>query len=256
MWIASSTLQLAILVLIFARRHYRTLPMFSWYISLNLVQAIVMFGMYNYSGFSSTQSFRTYWTIEVIIMIVQTLASTEVLHRALQDYPGIWALTWRVILLASVIVVGMAGATANRNDKWGLWTVTIGYYVTFAVAFVICLLLIRRYSISIDPVYKMLVGGYCFYACASIAADALLKSQYLQKLPGYAAVWNYLELWVFLTVLVIWVVALRNPVRVPATPAATLSGVDYEKVGPEINSRLREMNDTLRKFFRKQVTES
>lgn len=255
-WIASSVLQIAILVLVLVRRHYQTLPKFAWYIGLNLAQSLLMAGMYSRFGFTSTPSYRTYWATEAIIMVVQTIASTEVLHRALQDYPGVWALTWRVILFASVVVIGIAGATANRNDQWGLWAVTIGYYVTFAVAFVICLLLIRRYSIAIDPVYRMLVGGYCFYACASIFADALLKSQYLAKLPGYAIVWNYLSLWVFLAVLAIWIVALRNPVRVPVKPDSALSGCDYETLGPQVNSRLRELNDTLRKFFRRQVVES
>ena len=79
-----------------------------------------MFGVYSHYGFRSEQAYHTYWALEVIIMVVQTLASTELLHRALQDYPGIWELTWRVILVAVIATMGVAWATANSSDQWGL----------------------------------------------------------------------------------------------------------------------------------------
>lgn len=254
-WLASGLLQLAILVLVVVRRNYRALPTFTWYIGLNVAQALIMLGVYSHFGFTSATSFRTYWAGEVVIMILQTLASTEALHHALQNYPGIWELTWRVILLAILVVIVHAWRTANRNDAWGLLTAHRGYYVIFAVAFVLCLLLIRRYSVSIDPVYKMLVGGFCFYSCGWIVADTLLKLQYLQKFPRYAEVWNYSQMWVFLTVLTIWIIALRNPVRVQPQASSHGAGADYELIGPQINAQLRAMNDSLRKFFGKRGLE-
>jgi hypothetical protein len=254
-WLASGVLQFAILVLVVVRRNYRVLPAFAWYIALNLVQALILVGIYSHFGFHSASSFRLYWAGEVVIMILQTLASTEALHRALQDYPGIWELTWRVILLAIFAVIVYSWRAANRNDIWGLLTARRGYYLTFAVAFVGCLLLIRRYSVSIDPVYKMLVGGFCFYSCGSIISDTLLKSQYLQRFPRYGEVWNYSQLWVFLVVLVIWIIALRHPVRVRSQAPSLGSGTNYEMVAPQVNAQLRAMNDTLRRFFDKQGVE-
>jgi len=254
-WLASGVQQFAILVLVVVRRNYRVLPAFAWYIALNLVQALILVGIYSHFGFHSESSFRLYWAGEVVIMILQTLASTEALHRALQDYPGIWELTWRVILLAIFAVIVHSWRAANRNDIWGLLTARRGYYLTFAVAFVGCLLLIRRYSVSIDPVYKMLVGGFCFYSCGSIISDTLLKSQYLQRFPRYGEVWNYSQLWVFLVVLVIWIIALRHPVRVRSQAPSLASGANYEMVAPQVNAQLRAMNDTLRRFFDKQGVE-
>jgi hypothetical protein len=251
-WFASFVLQFAILVLIVLRRNYRMLPLFSWYIGLNLSQAILMLGVYSHFGFYSAPSFRTYWATEVIIMIVQVLASTELLHRALQGYPGIWELTWRVILLAIVVVIVRAWLTANTGDQWGLWSAHYGYYFTFALAFVFCLLLIRRYSIVIDPVYKMLLGGFCFYACGSIVADALMRSAYLKK-SAYSDVWNYSELLVFLVVLVVWLLALRDPVRVQAQAPIANNGLAYEVVAPQVSAQLRAINNTLQEFFDKKA---
>ncbi|MBV8514258.1 MAG: hypothetical protein JO260_03065 [Acidobacteria bacterium] len=242
-------------MLVVVRRNYRALPTFAWYIGLNLAQALIMLGVYSHFGFSSAPSFRAYWAGEVFIMIVQTLASTEALHRALQDYPGIWELTWRVILFAILAVTVHTWRAANRTDQWGLLTAHRGYYLTFAVAFVLCLLVIRRYSVSIDPVYKMLIGGFCFYSCGSIVADTIVKSQYLQRFPRYAQVWNYSQLWVFITVLVIWIIALRHPVRVRPQAPSLSGGTNYEVIGTQVNAQLRATNDTLRKFFEKRGAE-
>jgi hypothetical protein len=258
-WLGCGVLQVAILVLIVARRHYRTLLMFSWYIGLNLAQAFIMVGVYSHFGFNSAPSFRIYWATQVIVMIVQTLASTEALHRALQDYPGIWELVWRVILCGIIAVIAYAWATANSKDNWGLLAAHRGFYFTFAVAFVLCLLVIRHYSILIDPVYKVLLGGFCFYSCWSIVADTLLKSLIIQNFPRYAEVWNGSELVGFFAVSTIWVVALRHPVRMVAasrTPGAgggVSDGGAYERLSPQVNAGLREMNDSLRKFFGRQA---
>lgn len=236
--------------------------MFVWYVGLNLAQAFIMVGVYSRFGFNSAPAFRTYWGIQVLVMIAQTLASAEILHRALQDYPGIWELVWRVILVAIITVIGYAWSTADGKDIWGLWAAHRGFYITFAVAFVLCLLVIRHYSISIDPVYKVLLGGFCFYSCWSIVADTLLKSLFFQNFPGYAEVWNASEMTMFYAVLVIWIVALRHPVRAMASSRTSGSGPNggggggaYEGMTPRINARLREINDSLRRFFRGQEQE-
>jgi hypothetical protein len=250
-WLASGILQFAILVLVVVRHNYRAVPTFTWYIGLNLSQAFIMLGVYSHFGFVSDQAFHTYWAIEVIVMILQTLASTELLHRALQDYSGVWELTWRIILAAIFLVIVYAWATANSKDEWGLFAVHRGYHLTFALAFVLCLLLIRRYGISVDPVYKMLVAGFCFYSCGTVFADTLLKSEYLKRFKAYSELWNSWELWLFVIVLVVWAIALRNPVRVRAQTPALIGTGTYEIAAPALNSELRAINDSLRKFFDK-----
>jgi hypothetical protein len=252
-WLASGILQLAILVLLAVRRNYRAVPTFAWYIGLNLAQAFIMLGVYSHYGFGSEQAYHTFWAIEVVIMIVQTLASTELLHRALQDYAGIWELTWRVILLAVMTTIVVAWASASSNDQWGLMVAHRGYHLTFAVAFVLCLLLIRRYAISIDTVYKILVSGFCLYSCGTIFADTLLKLQYVKQSKVYVEVWNYSELLLFIAVLVVWIVALRQPVRVRAQQPTIVGSATYEVMAPHVNAQLRAINDSLRKFFDKEA---
>ena len=254
LWLAGTVLQVAVLTLALLRRHYRTLPMFVWYIGLNIAEAFILAGVYSHFGFNSAPSFRTFWAMQMLVMVAQTLASTQLLHRALEDYPGIWELVWRVILVAIIAIIGYTWWTADGKDQWGLWAAHRGYYFTFAVAFVLCLLVIRHYSISIDPVYKVLLGGFCFYSCWNIVADTLLRSLFLQNFPGYADVWNASEMVMFFSVLVVWIVALRHPVRAAAaSPTSGPTGGTYEGMSPRVNARLRELNDSLRKFFRRRA---
>jgi hypothetical protein len=254
-WIASVALQVASLALVVLRRHYRTLPSFTWYIGLNFAQAIILVAAYSHWGFTSTTAFRMFWTTEAITMIAQTLASIEILHRALEDYPGIWALTWRLITFAVIAVVVYAGATADRNDQWGLMAVDRGYNLTFAVATVACLLLVRHYSISIDRVYKAMLGGFCLYSCGVFVSDTLMQKLFLEHFPKYSEVWNESELLIFLATEFVWIFALVHPVRGKAKTPSASSATAYEEFAPQVNARLRELNDTLRKFFRKQATQ-
>lgn len=253
-WLASAVLQVGILALIVFHHHYRSLPRFAWFIALNLAQAIILFVVYSRYGFNSEMAFRVFWATQVITMVAQTLASIELLHRALQDYPGIWELAWRLILVALLGVLAYSWATATPGGDWGLWAADRGFNLTFAIAIILCLLLVRHYTISIDPVYKAILGGFCFNSCGAIIADTLLRAQIQLHFPAYAEVWNEMEMLIFFVVLVVWVVALRHPVRVLASPGTT-GAVPYEEFAPQINARLRELNDTLRKFFRKQATQ-
>jgi hypothetical protein len=225
-------------------------------VGLNLAQAIVLVIAYSHWGFTSTTAFRVFWTTEAITMIAQTLASTEILRRALEDYPGIWALTWRIVTFAVMAVVTYAWATADPKDQWGLMIADRGYYLTFAIATVACLLLIRHYSISIDPVYKAMLGGFCLYSCGVFVSDTLLQKLFLEHFPKYSEVWNGSELLIFLAAEMVWIFALTHPVpsktKTPSAPNATV----YEEFAPQVNTRLRELNDTLRKFFRKQATQT
>jgi hypothetical protein len=256
-WFGAEALQVAILALILARRHYRKLPLFSLYIGLNVAQTIICAYVYKQFGFHSETAYWTYWATQIVTMIAQTLASTELLRRALQDYPGIWELSWRIILFSIIVLIGYCWATANTKDQWGLLYGVRGYYVIFALAFTACLLLARHYSIPIDPVYQALIGGFCFYACGSFVADTVLEKQFSQSFPKYSEVWNSSKMLLFFATLVVWTVALWHPVRATAQgPGAGDGDIDYRNFSPQVNARLREMNDSLRKFFGRQAPES
>ena len=213
LWTIGTIVQLSVLFLVVAKRHFRSLPLFAVYISLNLCQTAFIFFVYSHFGFTSHTAWRLCWLSEPFTLVAQALASTEVLHRILRHYAGIWALAWRLIAGATIIVISYAAASAQQRPDWSVMIANRGYHLTFAVGLISCLLVVRFYSIPVDPVYKTLLGGFCVYSCTVVAANTLLEALFRRHFPQFGDVWNYLEMTVFIGVEIAWVVALRHPVR-------------------------------------------
>jgi hypothetical protein len=254
LWAIESIVQLGILVLIIAKRHFHTLPLFSAYVALNLCQSAFLVFVYSQFGFTSHAARQACWLSEPVILAAQTFAATEVLHRVLRHYAGIWALAWRLIAVAAVIVICYASASVAQSPDWGLMIANRGYHLTFAVALISCLLLVRWYSIPVDPVYKTLLGGFCVFSCISVLANTLLQVLFLRHFPKFSEVWNYQEVLAFLGVQIAWAVALRHSIRVEEKPALLLPSA-YDRLSPEVNSHLRALNNLLARFLRLQALE-
>jgi hypothetical protein len=254
-WISSTVIQFSVLFALLVRRHYQSLPTFSIYIGLNLCQAFLLAGAYSRFAFSSHVAAKIFWISESITLVAQALAASEVLHLVLHHYSGIWALAWRLIATAAVVVVCFALANAKETPNWRLMIAHRGYHLTFAVALISCLLLVRVYSIPVEPAYKTLLAGFCVYSCSAVIAGTLLQALVVRQFPKAGDIWNYLEMLVFMGVQVAWAVALRH--RVTAIDRQVLRPPsDYDRISPEVNSRLRELNDVLSKFLRTTAVRS
>ncbi len=253
LWAISSIVQLTVLFYLVTRRHFRTIPLFSLYIALNLCQAAFLYFVYSQFGFTSLIAHQSSWRSEPIILAAQALAATEILHRVLRQYAGIWALAWRLVAVAAVIVIGYVLTSAEQSPGWRLMILNRGYHLTFAVALISCLFLVRFYSIPIDPLYKTLMGGFCFLSCTIVVANTLLQVLFLRHFPNSDVVWNYMEMVVFAGVQMAWAVALRHPARVQDKPTM-LPPSTYDRLSTDVNSRLRALNDVLSRFLKAQAS--
>jgi hypothetical protein len=252
LWAISVGVQLTVLCLLISKRHFHSLPLFSIYIVLNLCQAAFLYFIYSQFGYYSHVARQMFWISEPITLAAQTLAATEVLFRALQAYSGIWGLAWRLIAAAVVVVVCYAAASAGQTPEWRLMIADRGYHLTFAIALISCLLLVRFYSIPVDPVYKTLLAGFCVFSCFSFVANTVLQALFQRHYPGSSDIWNYLEMLVFIVVQIVWAVALRHPVPAEARPTL-LPPSTYDRLSPQVNARLRALNDLLSRLWRLEV---
>jgi hypothetical protein len=248
-WAISILVQITVLFLVINKRHFRSLPFFAVYIVLNLRQAAFLFFVYSRFGYNSPAARQMYWISEPITLAAQALAAGEVLHRVLWAYAGIWGLAWRLIAAATSIVACYALVSAGETRDWRLMIANRGFHLTFAVALVSCLVLVRFYSIPVDPVYKALLGGFCLFSCTVVADDTLLQLLFLRRYPGAGNIWNYLEMVVFVGVQVVWAVALRQPARAGEKPTL-LPPSTYDRISPEVNAGLRRLNEVLSRLWR------
>jgi hypothetical protein len=251
LWACSALLQLIALILLFAKGSFRRLPFFTVYVALNLCQVAFLVVVYSIWGPNSNARMILAWYSECVTLLAQALATAEVLKVTLRPYQGIWGLVWRALAFTSALVV-LIVALATHGDwvtaKW--FELNRGYHLTFAAAVIACLLLVRYYSIQVPAAYKMILGGFCLYSCTEILIHTVLQSLVKKPFDAYESIWQSSTMLSFIVVVFIWVAALWKPLPIEARQAAPPSDSIYQRVSPEINERLRELNEKLLRLWK------
>ncbi len=251
LWACSFLAQLLVLFLLFSRRSFRKLPFFGVYVTLDLLPAVFLVVVYSILGSDSGNARTLAWYSECITLLAQARATAEILKVTLRTYQGIWGLTWRVLTLTSalvVILVALLTRGAWESEKW--FELNRGYHITFATAVIACLLLVRYYSVEVPSAFKMILGGFCFYSCTEILINTVLQALLKNEFQNYQSIWQSATMLSFLGVLSIWVAALRKPLPADAQQTPPPSDSIYQRLSPEINDRLRELNEKLLRLWK------
>jgi len=254
LWACSALAQLIVVILLFSKGSFRKLPFFTVYVALNLCQAVFLVIVYSICGTSSETTKSLAWYSECVTLVAQALATTEILRLALRPYQGIWGLAWRALTCTSAFVVLMVALTTRGDWVTAKWfELNRGYHLTFAAAVIACLLLIRYYSIQVPAAYKMILGGFCLYSCTEILINTVLQSLLKKAFYDYQPIWQSSTMLSFIVVLFVWVAALWKPLPVDARQATPPSDSIYQRLSPEINERLRELNEKLLRLWKMEA---
>jgi len=108
----------------------------------------------------------------------------------------------------------------------------------------------RYYGVKAKATDSSLAVGFCLYSCFSVLNNTILE----RFLDNYLSLWNFLGMLAFLASLLLWTWALRKP-QVQAGPEEALlpAGV-YQTLAPQINVRLRLLNEQLVQFWKTEAT--
>src|SRR5580658_8811392 len=256
LWACSVLAQLLVLALLFLKGNSRKLPYFTAYVTLNICQAGFLVFVYTHVWSDPDTPKTLAWTSECITLIVQALATTEILEITLRPYQGIWGLGWRALTVTSGIVVLLVALAARGHWGSASWfQLDRGYHLTFASALIACLLLVRYYSIPVPPAYKMLLGGFCFYSCTEIVVNTLLQAFFRQNFFLHLAAWQLLTLASFILVQVVWAAALWKALPVQDRQDTPSSDADYQRLSPQINEDLRRLNEKLLRLWKLEASQ-
>jgi hypothetical protein len=238
-------LQLGLLALLVWKRDFRKLPVLTTYVALNLCQAALLMFLYSRPG-ASLEALKFWaWFSEAPPLLFQALAATEAIRLVLKPYEGIWGLAWRSLATICAVLVAYIAKHAAGNYHWAILEAERGYHFVFAAAVVACFLIIRYYSVAIPTAYKILLGGFCFYSCTIILATAFFQWIWWGSYEHYQSIWQFATVFCFAVVQAIWIVALRKPLPAPIEHIALSSSDIYEQLSPEIDQRLRLLNQRL-----------
>src|SRR6202023_2517510 len=120
MWAVNTATGVLVLVLLLVRKNFQAYPAFTFYILVNLAQAILLFIAYRRWGFSSSSSWLFAWGTQIVVACARALAVVEVGGHFLSRYPGIWALARRLLLGCAGLVLLYSGLAGRHQWKLAL----------------------------------------------------------------------------------------------------------------------------------------
>jgi hypothetical protein len=245
LWALNSVGEAVLLTVVVVRKNYRSYPAFSFYLLVDLTMGATAFFVYRLWGFDSATAYRIAWGTHGIVLFARALAVAEVCRLLLSRYRGVWALAWRILLLCAALVLCYS-ILAARHD-WGLALLTAdrGLGLSIATVIVVLLLFARYYDVKVEPVVRSLAIGFCLYSCFVVLNNTVLE----RWLHDYSALWNLIGMLAFLASLSVWTSALRHSRSQSQTKEILLPSGIYQAIAPEINFRLRSLNEELSRFW-------
>jgi hypothetical protein len=245
-WTVTAVVQVLLLGLLIARKNASSYPAFSAYIFMTLAQSALLFITIEKWGFSSTVAWRVGWATQWVVLGARAFAVAELCRHVLGRFLGVWVLARWILLASGVVVLLYALIAADHRWQLALNTAELGLELAIAAVIVVLLLFARYYDVAVDPPIRLLALGLCLYSCVSALNDAVLE----RWLRSYVSLWNEFGMAIFLACLLLWSWAFRKSAPQAVAAPLLLTGSVYLNLIPEVNLRLRSLDEQLVEFWR------
>ena len=177
-------------------------------------------------------------------MAARGLVVAEVCRSSLRAYRGIWALAWRLLSGIALLLLLNAVLEAYGKAYWiapFILTAKRGLELAAAAILLSLLIISGYYRIRLEHMQRMIALGVGFYSTVQALNDSFMR----EWLAQYLHWWNGIRLLSFQLALLIWLLALRKPLPDAAPAPALLPQRVYDELSPQVNYRLRALNQRL-----------
>ena len=250
LWALNVATAAFLLMLLLVRKNYRFYPAFTFYILINLALGSFLYFFYLRWGYPSRASWYFAWGMQALALCARAFAVSEICRHLLSRFPGIWALAQRVFVGCTALVLLYSGLAARQRFELLLPSADRGVELSIAAIIVILFVFARYYDLQTSPADRTLAIGFCLYSCSFALSDTVLE----HFLHEYASLWSLLALLAYFASLVLWSSALWETQTANIPDERLLSPGVYQSIKPQINLRLRELDDQLSKIWRPGVT--
>ena len=244
LWGASTVLGLGVCAAAFRRRLLPRLPLFTSYLVLVVAHNLSVWGAYLIWGYASRFAFYWFWLTQAAVLAARAMAIAELGWRVLREYRGVWALAWRLLCAIALLLLLHAAFNARDNafriDAF-LLTAERGLELAVVGILVLLLAICRYYQIRLEAVHRMIALGLGFYSAVQVLNDSFSRIWLTQ----YFELGNRIRMVSFGVALVIWLLALLRPLPDAAPAPALLPQSVYDELSPQVNYRLRVLNQRL-----------
>jgi hypothetical protein len=252
LWAANVSVGLLLALLLIVRKDYRVYPAFSVYILVNLIQALLLFLGSHRWGLSTLGLWLMGSLTESFVLIARALAVAEICFRLLARYSGVWGLARRVLLLLAGLVFIYSILLARHDWRLAFPSTHRAMELSIASIIVTLLIFVRHYDVETSRADRLLAIGFCLYSCFAVLNITLLE----RFLDDYSALWNLLGAFAFLASLSLWTWAILKPQSQTEAGQILLPRGVYQSLTPEINLRLRLLNEQLSRFWPAEANHS
>lgn len=252
LWILTTSVEIGLLVYLLRRKLQATHPAFISYISVAITQSALAAFVYWRWGMQTAIASNVIWSSQGIVICFRFWTVLETAARILSGYQGIWALAKRLLWATGICTVGYSLFISKKQINSLVLSLDRGVELAIAAFLVAMLLFVRYYHLPIRPLDRALALGLGLYSCFYVINDSLFE----QYLNSYLSLWGYLDVLTFLASLLIWVYAVRAYSNAAAAipEAQPIPAGVYEKFSPELNYRLKHLNDQISHLFQADHT--
>lgn len=250
LWVCGIALQLLILSMMAGKKLHHSFPAVFSYLIVGILQAPTMYVVYKTKGYSSWPAFWAGWISQAIIVAMRWLAACEVCRVVLGRFEGIWALTWRVLLVLGSVAMLLAFGLGGHNLVRIVTTFDLSLEVSMATVLLAFFLFAHYYKVMIQQSLRTMAIAFCLYSLFRAFNDLVLQA----FLRSYAGTWNLVDEVTYLATLTllgaaVYVLDSEAKHRVVLLPAST-----YSEFVPQVNERLQLLNERLRELVHSKQT--
>jgi hypothetical protein len=247
LWLLTTSVEVLLLVCLLRRKLQRTHAALIIYIAGAIAESAIAVYAYWHWGFSSPTSSNVVWTSQAIVVCLRFAVVLETASRILSRYRGIWVLAKPLLWAAGIFAAGYSFFVADKQIAILVVSLDRGSELAIA-AFVVALLVFARYYLlPLHPLDRALTIGLGLYSCFNVINVSLFE----RFRDSYLELWGYLDILTFLASLLIWLHAVRaySPTRVAGPEPQTMPEGFYGQLSPEINLRLKHLNEQISQLF-------
>jgi hypothetical protein len=243
-WALCVVFEVCLVAILFYRRNDRRFPGFTAYIAAALVGSVSAFVAYKHWGYKSKLAYEVSWSLQAAVTVLRTLAVMELCRHVLARYRGIWLLISRLLAATFVMVAIAAAAIGGRSAGQRVLSADRAANLALAVAIVGLFVFARYYQVQPREPMRSMAVGFFLYSCFVVLNNTILATVF----DRFAPFWNFLSMLAFLSSLLVWCWALRRPFAETASAPNMLPAGIYQAFSPEVNLRLRRLNERLRQL--------
>lgn len=240
-WGLSLAFALTLLVVLLLRKAWRDTPLFLLYIIAVLLQGIALITIYRAFGYQSLTAWYVGWGSQALVIVLRATAVGELSRRMLIPYAGIWGFGKRILLGLGALILLLA--LIFGRESWNVAVLTADRALELTIAGVVAGLFVfaRYYRLPYSTRDLRVALGFCLYSSFFVINDTIL-SRYLTELHP---LWNFLGSVSYIASVALWIRAyVRQEVAVDTVDPLKVAGT-YGQLSPELNLRLRLLNDQL-----------